>query len=85
MGMILATAIAAPLMIICCGGGLAVMGLGFGGIAGFLTGSNMLGITLFALLGGVLFLAVREFVRSRKNDDPARETKKEAQIDRQTP
>ena len=85
MGMALSTAIAAPLIIICCGGKLALIGIAFGGVTGFLTGGSILAITLFALLGGILFLAVREIFRARNSDDPERETKKEGQIDRQTP
>ena len=84
-GMILSTAIAAPLIVVCCGGKLALIGFAFGGVAGFLTGSNVLNVTLFALLGGVLFLTVREIVRARKSDALTHETKEEDQIERQAP
>ena len=85
MRMFLTAAIAAPVIIICCGGKLALMGVAFGGVAGFLTGSNIVSIALFALLGGVLVLAVREVVRARDSDAPTHETKEEDQIERQAP
>lgn len=85
MGMMLSTAIAAPLIVICCGGKLALIGFAFGGVAGFLTGSNILSIALFALFGGILFLTVREIVRARNSDALRHETKEEDQIERQAP
>lgn len=85
MGMILSTAIAAPIMIICCGGKIALIGVAFGGAAGFLTDGNILTIALFALLGGILFLIVREIARARDSDASDRGTKKEDRIERQAP
>ena len=70
LGMILATAIAAPVMIICCGCGIALIGSGLAGLAGFLTCSGVLVSALIAVAVGVLLLAMRNLQRARHKSDP---------------
>lgn len=40
LGMIVATAIAAPVVAICCGGGLALAGSALAGLGGWLSGAT---------------------------------------------
>lgn len=60
LGMILATVIAAPVVVICCGGGLALVGPALAGLVGLFSGmggglSGLLaigvGVLLFAMFG----------------------------------
>ncbi|GAW37196.1 hypothetical protein RA2_04272 [Roseovarius sp. A-2] len=76
MGGLLAVGIAAPVMIVCCGGGVALLAATFGGIGAWLTGFG--GISI-ALVAAVVFLVVREFRRSSK-----RGANSNSSIDRKT-
>jgi hypothetical protein len=69
MGMILATAIAAPALILCCGGGIALVGSALAGLTGFLSGSGILVSALIAVAVGPLLLAVRSLQRARRIPD----------------
>ncbi|MBT2131591.1 hypothetical protein [Aliiroseovarius lamellibrachiae] len=80
-GGLLAFIIAAPVVVICCGGKAVLFGTVLFGTAGFLTGAKMLTIALVATLGGIAVLATRSFIRARKanqvlkrNDQSERQT-----------
>ena len=60
---LLAFGVAAPVMIVCCGGGTAVLAATFGGIGAWLSG---LGSISIALVAAVAFLVVREVRRAAK-------------------
>ena len=60
LGMILATAIAAPIVIVCCGGGLALLGAGLTGATGLFSGlGGPLSVLLAIAVGGVLLALPR--------------------------
>jgi hypothetical protein len=80
-GGLLAFIVAAPVVVICCGGKAALIGTALFGTAGFLTGANLLTAALVATLGGIVFLAARNFVRMRKH---RREFERDDQSGRQT-
>lgn len=63
MGGLLAFGIAAPVLIVCCGGGAAPLAVMFGGIGAWLSGLDGLSIALVAALA---FLVVREVRRAAK-------------------
>ena len=73
--------VAAPVVVICCAGKVALIGTMLFGTAGFLTGTNVLTIALMATLGGIAFSAVRSFVRTRRHNQ---EFEKDDQSERQT-
>lgn len=60
LGMIMATAIAAPILIVCCGGGLALLGAGLTGATGLFSGlGGPLSVLLAIAVGGVLLALPR--------------------------
>jgi membrane protein implicated in regulation of membrane protease activity len=61
MGGLLAFGVAAPIMIVCCGGGTALLAAVFGGFGAWLSGWGGLAIAFVAALA---FLVVREFRRA---------------------
>ena len=63
MGGLLAFGIAAPVVVVCCGGGLALLAAVFGGIGAWLSGFGGISIALVAALA---FLVVREVRRAAK-------------------
>ena len=67
LGMIVATAIAAPVVVICCGGGLALAGSALTGLGGWLSGANLPLSLLMAGAAGALVFALRG--RSRGGSD----------------
>ena len=76
LGMILATAIAAPIMIICCGGGLALLGSALAGATGLFSGWGGLASLCLAIAVGGVLLALPRVRRSdgdRTEPEPARE------------
>lgn len=80
-GGLLAFIVAAPVVLICCAGKAALIGTVLFGTAGFLTGANLLTSALVATLGGIMFLAARNFMRMRKHKQ---EFEKDDQRERQT-
>lgn len=80
-GGILAFTVAAPVIVICCAGKAALIGTVFFGTAGFLSGANMLTAALVATFGGIVFLAARSFVRTRRQN---LEFEKDDRSERQT-
>ena len=58
LGMILATAIAAPVVVVCCGGGLALFGSALAGLAGLFSGMGGGLSGLLAVGVGILLLAM---------------------------
>lgn len=80
-GGLLAFIAAAPVVLICCSGKAALIGTVLFGTAGFLTGANLLTAALVATLGGIVFLAARNFMRMRKHKQ---EFEKDDQRERQT-
>ncbi len=64
MGMIMATLIAAPVVIVCCGGSIVIGSLIAGGASWF-TGQNILMSGLVAVGVGILTLAYKSYQRSR--------------------
>jgi hypothetical protein len=69
MGTILTRLIAAPVVVICCGGKLLLIGSVFGGAAGLFSGLSGLKILLVAIVFGILLLIARDFLPSRKRDN----------------
>lgn len=63
MGGLLAFSIAAPVLVVCCGGGTALLAAIFGGIGAWLSGFGGISIALAATLA---FLVVREVRRAAK-------------------
>lgn len=63
MGGLLAFGIAAPVVVVCCGGGLALLVAVFGGIGAWLSG---FGVVSIALVTAPTFLVVREVRRAAK-------------------
>jgi len=63
MGGLLAFGVAAPIMIVCCGGGTALLTAVFGGLGAWLSG---LGGIAIALVAALAFLVVREVRRASK-------------------
>lgn len=80
-GGMLAFIVAAPVVVICCGGKAALIGTAIFGTAGYLTGANVLTAALVATFGGILFLAARSFMRARKQ---AQNMEKDGPRERQT-
>lgn len=58
LGMILATVIAAPVVMVCCGGGLVLLGSALAGVAGLFSGMGGGFSDLLAISGGILLLAL---------------------------
>jgi|TARA_R110002012_G_scaffold104644_3_gene245239 hypothetical protein len=81
-GSLLAFIVAAPVVVICCGGKAALIGTALFGTAGFLTGANLLTIALLATLGGIAVFAARSLVRLRGHNQ---EFERDGQSERQTP
>ena len=73
--------VAAPVVVICCGGKAALIGTVLFGTGGFLTGANFLTAALLATLGSIVFLAARNFMRMRKHKQ---ELERGNQSERQT-
>ena len=71
-GVLLAFLVAAPVVVICCGGKAALIGTALFGTAGFLTGANLLTIALAATLGGIVFLATRTFIRTQRQKEQSK-------------
>lgn len=67
-GGILAFIVAAPVVVICCGGKAALIGATLFGTAGTLTGAKLLTIALVATSSGIVLLAARSFVRMRRHN-----------------
>lgn len=65
---LLAFIVAAPVLVICCAGKAALIGTALFGTAGFLTDANLLTTALMAMLGGIVFLATRSFIRVRRHN-----------------
>jgi len=63
MGGLLAFGVAAPVMIVCCGGGTALLAAVFGGVVAWLSG---LGGIAIAMVAALAFLVVREVRRASK-------------------
>ncbi len=80
-GGLLAFIVAAPVVVICCAGKAALIGTVLFGTAEFLTSNNLLTAALVATLGGIVFLAARNFMRMRKHKQ---EFEKDDQRERQT-
>lgn len=76
-GGLLAFGIAAPVLIVCCGGGTALITAVFGGVGAWLSGLSGISIALVAALA---FLVVREVQRAAK-----RRTTPENPQDRKNP
>ncbi len=62
--MILAAAIAAPIMVVCCGGGLALLGSALAGATGLFYGFGGLPSVFLALVVGGLLLTLPRVRRS---------------------
>ena len=69
LAMILATAIAAPAMIVCCGGGVALIASAVAGSIGFLSGSGVLSAALIAMAAGITLLAMRRWRQTRRSPE----------------
>ena len=67
-GGLLAFIVVAPIVVICCAGKAALIGALLFGTTGFLTGANLLTITLVATIGGIMLLATRNFMRVRRHN-----------------
>ena len=77
---LLAFTVVAPVMVICCGGKAALIGIALFGTAGLLTGANLLVISLMATLGAIAFLTARTLRRTRRhNQDLKRDGHSERQ------
>ena len=77
-GGLLAFIVAAPLVVICCGGKAALIGTVLFGTAGFLTGAKLLTVALVAMLGCIVFLTARNFTQAgRQNQEFEREDQSE--------
>jgi hypothetical protein len=63
MGGLLAFGVAAPVVIVCYGGGTALLAAAFGGLAAWMSGLGWIAVTLVVALA---FLVVREFWRSAR-------------------
>ncbi|MBO9463305.1 hypothetical protein HEP89_29630 (plasmid) [Labrenzia sp. 5N] len=63
LGMILATAVAAPVVIICCGGGLAFVGSAATGLIAQLFGSGVVLSVLIAAVAGLFAYFLRHRLR----------------------
>ncbi|WP_108862381.1 hypothetical protein [Ruegeria sp. Alg231-54] len=68
-GGILAFIVAAPVVVICCGGHAAVLASMLSGAIGTATGLDILTTLLIAVGVGVGVLAIRTIVQSRQNGD----------------
>ena len=78
LGMILATAIAAPVVVVCCGGGLALLGSELAGVAGLVWGMGGGLSALLAIGVGILLLAmfgIRRPKESRGRPNPVPESR----------
>ena len=80
-GGLLAFIVAAPVLVICCGGKAALIGAALFGTAGILTGTKLLSIALVATLGGIVGLAARTFIQARRQNQ---DFERDDQSDRQT-
>lgn len=63
MGGLLAFGVAAPVMVVCCGGGTALLIAVFGGLGAWLSGLGWIAVLLVVAFA---LLVVREFWRSAK-------------------
>ncbi|GFE67115.1 hypothetical protein [Litoreibacter roseus] len=72
MGGLLAFGVAAPALVVCCGGGTAVLAALFSGVGAWLSGVNGIGVLVVA---GLTYLIVRALRRSHmrraSNSDPS--------------
>lgn len=66
LGMVMATLIAAPVVIVCCGGSIVVGSL-IAGVASWFIGNNILMSGLFAVAIGILILANKSYQRTRSH------------------
>jgi len=64
LGMVMATLIAAPVVIVCCSGSIVLGSLISGAVIWF-TGNNILISGLVAVAAGILILAYKSYQRSR--------------------
>lgn len=78
-GGILAFIIAAPLVVICCGGHAALLASFLGGIIGTATSLDVLSALLIAVGAGVAALFARTFIRTRHIHDAEKAISKENQ------
>jgi len=67
MTMIMVTAIAAPVMIICCGGGVVFLVSALAGAFGFLSGSGGLISALLVTFAGIFVVGMRSWHRPVRN------------------
>jgi type III secretory pathway component EscT len=67
LGMVMATLIAAPVVIVCCSGSIVLGGL-IAGAATWFTGNNILMSGLVAVAVGILILAYKSYQRSRNDN-----------------
>ncbi|MGB1215787.1 MAG: hypothetical protein ACPG4X_20620 [Pikeienuella sp.] len=77
-GGILAFIVAAPVVVICCGGHAAVLASMLSGAIGTATGLDILTTLLIAVGVGVVVLAIRTIVHSRRDADAKDRNTKEA-------
>jgi len=63
-GMFLATLVAAPVVIVCCGAGTVLFGSIFGGLVGWFSGGNLLWAALGTTLLGIAVLARKSYLRA---------------------
>lgn len=68
-GRILAFIVAAPVVVICCGGHAAVLTSMLSGAIGTATGLDILTTLLIAVGVGVVVLAIRTIAQSRRDGD----------------
>ncbi|MBN8182018.1 hypothetical protein [Roseibium aggregatum] len=68
-GGILAFLIAAPVIVICCGGHAALLASMLSGAIGAASGLDVLTTLLIAIGTGVVILAIRTVLRSRRDGD----------------
>lgn len=71
MGGLLAFGVAAPVLVVCCGGGAAVLAALFGGIGAWLSGMNGIAVLVLA---GLSYLIVRALRRSHMKRVSSAET-----------
>ncbi|MFK5998000.1 MAG: hypothetical protein QM492_07815 [Rhodobacterales bacterium] len=66
LGMVMATLIAAPVVIVCCSGSI-VLGSLIAGAATWFTGNNILMSGLVAVAAGILILAYKSYQKSQND------------------
>ena len=77
MGGLLAFAVAAPVLVVCCGGGTAVLAALFSGIGAWFSGINGIAVLVLA---GLTSLIVRTLLRSqtKRTSSPEQSQRKTA-------